>query len=181
MRRVLSIIVLLSILLLSGCRWFQRHESETGFLDSTYLAECRLSGIPIPVTEDLRHDENTVYCNLTDAERESYISELATYLLEKDDIYYKGYYFELGNPGGIFYLPEYRFAPLTEDVDCSNGWFAFSLTEQLNGDDEYNDSYWNGISVKIEPKEGEIGSFRYNTVIVIDNDPNGIVYQSEIS
>ena len=176
MKKYLAILILIPIFLLVGCDLLTEDEVESGFFDNDYLAECKLLGLPVPDTEDIKHDDNTVYCNLTSDKFESYVSEVVSFLISKDDIYFKGYHYETGNPGGIFFLPEYRFAPLTIDANYST-WFAFSLTEQLNDDDEFNYSYWNGITVKIEQKEGKIGSYSYNTVIVIDDDPNFIVYQ----
>ena len=175
MKKYLAILILIPVFLLFGCDLLTENEVEAGFFDNDYLAECKLSGMPVPDTDDIKHDDNTVYCNLTSDKFESYVSEVVSFLVYKDDIYFKGYHYETGNPGGIFFLPEYRFAPLTIDANHST-WFAFSLTEHLNDGDEFNYSYWNGVTVKIEQKEGKIGSYSYNTVIVIDNDPNFIVY-----
>lgn len=175
MKKLLAIFVLLSLLLLSGCEWFSEEEPEIGFFDEALLTECKLTEIPMPNAEDVRHNGGTVYCNMTDEERVKYADDIAAFLLAKEDIYYKGYHAETGCPGGIFFLIEYRFAPLTAESD-HGGWFAFSLTEKLNEGDEYNYSYWNGVTVSVGMKEGQIGSYSYNTVIKIDNDPHFITY-----
>ena len=176
MKKLLAVLTVASVLLLSSCGLFNSKEAEVGFLDDEYLAECKLIGMPVPDTKDMRRNENAVYCNMTDEERVKYVSEIAAYLIAKEDIYYKGYHYETGTAGGIFYIPEYRFAPLTADADYG-GWFAFSLTENLNDGDDYNYHYWNGVTVRVSFKEGKLGSYSYNTVIKINSDPNGIVYQ----
>ena len=175
MKKLLAFLILSSVLLLTGCGVFSQGEAELGFFDEGLLAEVKLTGMPAPTDEDIRHDEDTVYCNMTEEKRIEFANELASYLMTKDDIYYKGYHYETGCVGGIFFLPEYRFAPLTPDAN-HGGWFAFSLTEALNEGDEYNYSYWNGVTVSVSMKEGKIGSYSYNTVIKINKDPNGIAF-----
>ena len=176
MKKLLILLTLTLAILLSGCKLFNSKEPDTGFFNESLLTECKLTEMPKPDSADIRHDENTVYCNLTSEEYENYIEKVAKFIIAKDDIYFKGYHYETGNPGGILFLPEYRFAPLAADGNYSS-WFAFSLTEKLNEGDEYNYSYWNGVTIKVERKNGEIGSYKYNTVIVIDTDPDCIVYQ----
>ena len=176
MKKILILLTLIIAILLSGCKFFSLKEANTGFFEESLLDECKLTEMPKPDSKDIRHDENTIYCNLTNVEYENYIEKVAAFIIAKDDIYFKGYHYETGNPGGIFFLPEYRFAPLVTDGNYSN-WFAFSLTEKLNEGDEYNYSYWNGVTIKVERKSGEIGSYKYNTIIIIDTDPDCIVYQ----
>ena len=175
MKKLLAFLILSSVLLLAGCGVFSQKEAELGFFDEGLLAEVKLTDMPVPDDDDIRHDEDTVYCNMTEEKRIEFANKLASYLIAKDDIYYKGYHYETGCVGGIFFLPEYRFAPLTADADYG-GWFAFSLTESLNNGDEYNYSYWNGVTVSVSMKEGKIGSYSYNTVIKINKDPNGIAF-----
>ena len=177
MKKILAISIIASTLLFSSCALFNSKEAEIGFFDPLYLTECKLWEIPTPNSEDMRRSENIVYCNMTETERKKYIDSVVAYLIEKDDIYYKGYHYETGNPGGIFFLPEYRFAPLAPESNYSE-WFAFSLNENLNTGDEYNHWYSNGITIKISKEEGKIGSYNYNTVIVINNDPNFISFYS---
>ena len=175
MKKLLAFLIISSVLLLAGCGTFSQKEAELGFFDEGLLAEVKLTDMPVPDDDDIRHDEDTVYCNMTEEKRIEFANKLASYLIAKDDIYYKGYHYETGCVGGIFFLPEYRFAPLTADADYG-GWFAFSLTESLNNGDEYNYSYWNGVTVSVSMKEGRIGSYSYNTVIKINKDPNGIAF-----
>ena len=175
MKKLLAFLILSSVLLLAGCGTFNQKEAELGFFDEGLLAEVKLTDMPVPDDDDIRHDEDTVYCNMTEEKRIEFANKLASYLIAKDDIYYKGYHYETGCVGGIFFLPEYRFAPLTADADYG-GLFAFSLTESLNNGDEYNYSYWNGVTVSVSMKEGKIGSYSYNTVIKINKDPNRIAF-----
>ena len=180
MKRLSMLFILLFALLLSGCGWLLEKEPAIGFFDEDLLAACKLAQMPLPAAgeEEIRHNGNKVYLNLSDEERIAYANEVKEYLLEKEDIYYKGYHYDTGCPGGIFYLPEYRFKPLTENVEDAGGWFAFSLTSYLNEGDSYNCSYWNGVSVCIYYEEGERGTFDYNTVIEIDEKAAFCVYSS---
>ncbi|MBR5817073.1 MAG: hypothetical protein IKY62_00350, partial [Clostridia bacterium] len=172
-------LLILCILCLSGCNLFSDDgvKTESGFFSVAYLTECKLSDMPIPSSDVMGFSNAKVYCNLSAEEYESYTQRFVAYLLAKEDIYYKGYHYETGNPGGIFFLPEYRFAPLTPESPINDYWFAFSLTESLN--ETTNDSYWNGITVRIERKDGKTASFAYNTIIEIDNDPSLIVYHDK--
>ena len=173
MKKIITFVLGLAILFsLVACGEI---EAESGFFSDSVLVECKLSGMPVPSVDEMWLDGNTVYCYMTTEERVRYAGELAAFLIAKDDIYYKGYYYETGNPGGIFFIPEYRFAPLTPDADFG-GWFAFSLTETLNDGDEFNYSYWNGVSLSVYMEDGTIGSFSYNTAIEIKKDPSGFVY-----
>ena len=161
-----SLCVLLA-LTLTACGLFPEAEPSVGFIDVSVLDAFRLSDIPVPEGE-LRCSGNKVYCNMSETDLEDYCAEVMAYLLAKEDIYHKGYHYETGFAGGIFYIPEYRFAPLKESTDPTVGWFIFSLTEELNGGDEYNYSYWDGVFVRIQRQSGIRSSFEYDTVIEID-------------
>ena len=154
------------ILSITACEVFTEREAEVGFIDEALLSDFRVADFPIP-TGDVRHIDDKAYVNMTDVEYGNYADEVMAYLLSKDDIYHKGYHYETGFAGGIFFIPEYRFSQLREDTDSSVGWFIFSLTEALNEGDEYNRSYWNGVFVKVYRDSGSFGSFEYNTVIEI--------------
>ena len=174
MKRVIPLL-LVCLLCLSGCG---KDVSVEGFYPDAYLSECGLDGMPSP-SENIRYWDEKAYCSLSEAERDTYADALIAYLCEKDDIYYKGYYEETGNTAGILYAPEYRFAPLTAESAPSILWFAFSLTEELNGGDEYRLHYENGISIRIRREEGSFKKFNYNTVIEIENDPLFLYYNGE--
>ena len=154
------------ILSITACGVFTEREAEVGFIDEALLSDFRVADFPVP-TGDVRHIDDKAYVNMTDVEYGNYADEVMAYLLSKDDIYHKGYHYETGFAGGIFFIPEYRFSQLREDTDSSVGWFIFSLTEALNEGDEYNHSYWNGVFVKVYRDSGSFGSFEYNTVIEI--------------
>lgn len=179
MKKGIAILAALSLLFLSGCRWFrkQSHPSYTAFFDDTFLAECKLDDLPTPPTDEMRCYGDTLYFNLSDEAFETYADSVIAYLLEKEDIYYQGYFYDIGCPGGIFYLIEDRYKPLTADVALDRYRFAFSTTEQLNEGDPYNTHYWNGITIAVNRSEGEIHSFRYNAVVTIDNDPRSMTYE----
>ena len=104
MKKASAVLMALSLLLLSGCRWFrtQSEKPYTAFFDDTFLAECQLDDLPIPPTDDRRCYDHKLYFNLSDAEFESYADTIVTYLLENENIYYQGYHYQTGCPGGIF-------------------------------------------------------------------------------
>lgn len=152
------------------------------FFEDELIAECRLTDMPLPKLEGSALTNNTLYLNMTDEEFVSYSQAVLDYLLDKEDAYFKGYQCEQGFAGGIFYLPEYRYAPLTEKytVDDSNR-FIFSLTETLNEDDEYNYHYWNCVIIDVVRSEGTLDGeeYSYNAAITIKLDPGSRVYYED--
>lgn len=158
-------------------------DAENSFFDSEYLAECLLSDMPVPNIEASFRTDTKLYLNMTDEEFCAYSKAVFDYLLAKEDAYFKGYWVECGPPGGIFFLVEDRYAPLTEnyDLEGDSHEFIFSTTELLNEGDEYNRNYWNEVVIRIVRSSGtlEKENFSYNTVIEIknkDNNARGSVY-----
>ena len=152
------------------------------FFEDELIVECRLTDMPLPKLEGSALTNNTLYLNMTDEEFVSYSQAVLDYLLAKEDAYFKGYQFEQGFAGGIFYIPEYRYAPLTEEYEIKDAnRFAFSLTELLNEGDEYNRSYWDSIIIDIVRSEGELdnGKFTYNAAITIKHNSGVRVYYEE--
>lgn len=167
MRKILGILLCVIILAcITSCGFTTEKEPEDGFIDEAVLDVFNLSDMPVPSGE-VRHVDNKAYLSLKDKYYRTYCRNIKDYLLEKEDVYHKGYHYETGCVGGIFFIPEYRFAALEEDTDSSVGWFIFSLSEELNGGDENNKRYDNGVFIKIQQKSGKLGSFEYNTVIEI--------------
>jgi len=82
MKKLLAVLVALSVLALSGCRWLVGpvSEPEPGFFDEDYLAACSLTGMPIPNAEDIRHNEDKVYLTMTEEARVLYAEEVAAFL-----------------------------------------------------------------------------------------------------
>lgn len=152
------------------------------FFDDEIIVECRLTDMPMPKLEGSALTNNTLYLNMTDEEFTTYSQAMLDYLLAKEDAYFKGYQFEQGCAGGIFYIPEYRYAPLTEEyeIDDANR-FIFSLTEFLNEGDEYNRSYWNGVIIDIVRSEGTLdnGKYAYNASITVKLNSGVRVYYED--
>ena len=152
------------------------------FFDDEIIVECRLTDMPMPKLEGSALTNNTLYLNMTDEEFTTYSQAMLDYLLAKEDAYFKGYQFEQGFAGGIFYIPEYRYAPLTEEykIDDANR-FIFSLTEFLNEGDEYNRSYWNGVIIDIVRSEGTLdnGKYAYNASITVKLNSGVRVYYED--
>ena len=152
------------------------------FFDEDLLIECRLADMPRPNLEGSALTNNTLYLNMTDEEFVSYSQAVLDYLLAKGDAYFKGYQFEQGFAGGIFYIPEYRYAPLTEEYEIKDAnRFAFSLTELLNEGDEYNYHYWNDVIIDVVRSEGTLDGeeYSYNTAITIKLNAGSRVYYED--
>ena len=152
------------------------------FFDEELLIECRLADMPRLNLEGSALTNNTLYLNMTDEEFVSYSQAVLDYLLAKEDAYFKGYQFEQGFAGGIFYIPEYRYAPLTEEYEIKDAnRFAFSLTELLNEGDEYNYHYWNDVIIDVVRSEGTLDGeeYSYNTAITIKLNAGSRVYYED--
>ena len=152
------------------------------FFEEELLVECRLTDMPQPKLEGSALTNNTLYLNMTDEEFVSYSQAVLDYLLAKEDAYFKGYQFEQGFAGGIFYIPEYRYAPLTEEYEIKDAnRFAFSLTELLNEGDEYNYHYWNDVIIDVVRSEGTLDGeeYSYNTAITIKLNAGSRVYYED--
>lgn len=200
MKKIIAIILLLAICLVSlascdecsavglGIMLWLWAESEQAiqerdvFFEDELLIECKLSDMPRPNLEGSALTNNTLYLNMTDDEFVLYSQAVLDYLLEKEDAYFKGYQYEQGFAGGIFYIPEYRYAPLTQEYEIGDAnRFIFSLTELLNEGDEFNYSYWNDVIIDIVRSEGELdnGSYTYNASITIKSNSGGRVYHED--
>ena len=152
------------------------------FFEEELIVECRLTDMPVPNLEGSALTNNTLYLNMTDEEFVTYSEAVLNYLLAKEDAYFKGYQVEQGFAGGIFYIPEYRYAPLTEKYKVGDAnRFIFSLTELLNEGDEYNNHYWSCAIIDIVRSEGTLddGEYSYNTAITIKLDPGSRVYYED--
>ena len=152
------------------------------FFENELIVECRLTDMPVPDLEGSALTNNTLYLNMTDDEFITYSEAVLNYLLEKEDAYFKGYQYEQGFAGGIFYIPEYRYAPLTEDYEVGEAnRFIFSLTELLNEGDEYNNHYWNDVIIDIVRSEGTLddGEFSYNASLTIKLNAGSRVYNED--
>ena len=152
------------------------------FFEEELLIECRLTDMPQPKLEGSALTNNTLYLNMTNEEFVLYSQAVLDYLLAKEDAYFKGYQFEQGFAGGVFYIPEYRYAPLTEEYEMKDAnRFAFSLTELLNEGDEYNYHYWNGVIIDVVRSEGTLDGeeYSYNTAITIKLNAGSRVYYED--
>ena len=192
MKRIIAIVLMLAFFLISltSCDviagvfliWAGTQEpsmdAENSFFDSGYLATCLLSDMPVPNVENSRRTETKLYLNMTDEEFDAYAKRVFDYLLTKEDAYFKGYEVDSGFAGGIFFVPEDRYAPLLEDYNLEKDAhrFIFSTTELLNEGDEYNRNYWNYVVIRIVRASGtlEKEDFTYNTTIQITNQENNL-------
>lgn len=197
MKKIIILILILTVSLVSltSCTtltgaflvWAGTQEpnmsAQNEFFDSEYLTACLLSDMPVPNIEGSFRTETKLYLNMSEEEFDAYSKQVFDYLLAKEDAYFKGYWVEVGCPGGIFFLSEDRYAPLTEayNLESDSHEFIFSTTEKLNEGDEYNRNYWNKVVIRIVRSSGtlEKEDFNYNVVIQItnkDNSARGSVY-----
>ena len=153
-------------------------DAQNEFFVPEYLAECKLSDMPVPNIDGSFRTESKLYLNMTDEEFDAYAKQVFEYLWAKEDAYFKGYEVDSGLAGGIFFVGEDRYAPLLENYDLDNDAhrFIFSTTELLNEGDEYNIHYWNYVVIRIVRSSGtlEKENFTYNTTIQITNKDNNL-------
>ena len=192
MRKIIAIVIMLTVSLVSltSCDLFagvfliwagtqeKGMEAQNEFFASEYLVECKLSDMPSPNVDGSFRTETKLYLNMTDEEFDAYAKQVFDYLLTKEDAYFKGYEVDSGLAGGIFFVPEDRYAPLTENYNLEKDAhrFIFSTTELLNEGDEYNIHYWNYVVIRIVRALGtlEKENFTYNTTIQITNQENNL-------
>lgn len=193
MKRIIAIVLMLVFFLIpltscdvlagaflvwAGMQQAQETDARNEFFAPEYLAECKLSDMPIPNVDGSYRTESKLYLNMTEEEFDAYSKAVFDYLWAKEDAYYKGYEVDSGLAGGIFFIPEDRYAPLLENYDLDNDAhrFIFSTTELLNEGDEYNNHYWNYVVIRIIRADGtlEKENFTYNTTIQITNQENNL-------
>ena len=153
-------------------------DAQNEFFASEYLAECKLSDMPVPNIDGSFRTGSKLYLNMTEEEFDAYSKAVFDYLGAKEDAYYKGYEVDSGLAGGIFFVGEDRYAPLLENYNLESDAhrFIFSTAELLNEGDEYNNHYWNYVVIRIVRADGtlEKENFTYNTTIQITNKDNNL-------
>ena len=193
MKRIIAIVLMLAFFLISltscdvlaaalliwaGTQQGSDIDAQNEFFVPEYLAECKLSDMPVPNVDGSFRTESKLYLNMTDEEFDAYAKQVFEYLWAKEDAYFKGYEVDSGFAGGIFFLGEDRYAPLLENYNLDNDAhrFIFSTTELLNEGDEYNMHYWNYVVIRIVRSSGtlEKENFTYNTTIQITNKDNNL-------
>ena len=152
--------------------------AQNEFFAAEYLVECKLEDMPVPNVDGSFRTETKLYLNMTDEEFDTYSKLVFDYLWAKENAYFKGYEVDSGLAGGIFFIGEDRYAPLSENYNFEKDAhrFIFSTTEFLNEGDEYNIHYWNYVVIRIVRSTGtlEKENFTYNTTIHITNQDNNL-------
>ena len=193
MKRIIAIVLMLAFFLISltscdvlaaalliwaGTQQGSDIDAQNEFFVPEYLAECKLSDMPVPNIDGSFRTESKLYLNMTDEEFDAYAKQVFEYLWAKEDAYFKGYEVDSGLAGGIFFVGEDRYAPLLENYNLESDAhrFIFSTTELLNEGDEYNNHYWNYVVIRIVRADGtlEKENFTYNTTIQITNKDNNL-------
>lgn len=189
MKKIIALVLILVMCLISlaSCNiWVGMQEpdmvAENSFFAEEYLSECKLSDMPVPDVENSMRTDDTIYLNLTDEEFDNYIRTLYDYLLTKDDVYFKGIWNDISNPGGIFYLVSDSYIPLgpvTENFFFASDSFdfAFSRSEALSKNGYYVDP----VNIMFKKISGtlEKENFTYNVWMKISNAPRSCFYNSE--
>ena len=165
MKKALIVLTLfLCLLVLVSCD--DSYKSGEFFSDE-FLSENGLMGIPVPpkIEDSVIKNENCLYLNLTKAEHEQYVSELISFLRNREDIYYLGY-----SVGGYLLgemIPYDKIAPITDSYNASDGVeeIFFSLNSELGNNNFLKDP----IKILIKRESGKLkyNDFTYNTEICI--------------
>ena len=160
MKKLIAIFLLLSVALpLYGC--VPNYPADT-FYGAELLAEYNLSDLPVPKLENSRLGGESLYCNLTVEEYESYVAGLLAYLRGRADIHHLSY--QCSRYLLAEMVPVDVCAPLPEDYDHTGDQhrFVFTYTEELH-DDRIADPI--RISVTRQTDTLFRTDFTYNTVI----------------
>ena len=176
----LIIIMFLCISSFTSCIFEELFEptviDKHSFYNMDYLADCKLTDIPIPNVENSIQTDEGIYLNLSDEEFYEYSKAMFDYIMAKKDAYYKGYWNDIGFPGGSHFIAT-MYIPLTDNycITSNEHDFVFSTTEQL---DEHG-CYINPVRIIIKRKSGDFNkeNFTYNTYIRIDNKSWGCFYK----
>ena len=172
--RIISLILLLFLCITSftSCFFEELFEptviNKNFFYNEDYLANCKLTDIPIPNIENSMQTDEGLYLNLSNKEFYEYCKAVLDYIIEKKDVYYKGHWNDIGFAGGLHFIST-MYIPLTDNYCITNNEhdFVFSTTEQL---DEHG-CYINPVRIIIKRKSGDLKkeNFIYNTYMRIDN------------
>ena len=137
------------------------------FFSDDMLSRAKLVGIPRPDALDksvLKNGE-ALYLNLTTAEYGQYVTELVSYLLSNEGIYYLGY-----SVGGYLLaeiVPYDKIAPITDSYNAADDVHEifFSLTDELDN----NGFLHEPVKILIKRSSGKLehNDFAYNTEIRI--------------
>lgn len=181
MKRLLSaLIIFLLTFSLFSC--FEGEEKiiyvENVFLSEETLSLYHFEYLPTPSYENSRMDKdnpNILYLNMSDEAFDAYCTDVADYLLSREDIYNVGLQYDVTLFVGPLFIPmSYDvYIPLADNNSSldDNNKFAFALQSELS-------SGWvtNGMKdayeITIQRTIGELGGespYQYNTYIKIDN------------
>ena len=168
MKRLLSAILLLVIILcgFTACNNTTKNE----FFSEETLAQAHLSDIPIPpgIDNSVLQLEKVLYLRITIGEYEKYVSDVLTYLREREDIFYLGYSVGEGLKAEMF--PYNIIAPIKDDYDIKADEHKFIFSPQSSLSENDNRSLINPVKITIKREGGifkKYDNFIYNTAISI--------------
>lgn len=138
-KKVVILLLTVCIVLLTSCfnKTPNYYKYDTFFLEET-LTTYHLDNLPVLNANNsaLNNDENILYLNLTKEEFDDYIVEVLNYIIDKENVYYKGIHYENQIYVGPLWLPlnVKVIIPLLDNTDLSKKGecFVFSLKDELN-------------------------------------------------
>ena len=140
------------------------------FYSENLLSSYSLEGLPVPNIENSRLSGEYLYCNLTDAEYEAYVTEVVAWLRAREDIYHLSCFHSRTLLFGAF--PENTYIPMPEDYDLTgNHDFAFTRTAELNGDKMPDPIH---LTISREGGSLKVAHFSYNTFIKIGKEVGAV-------
>ena len=173
MKKSIVVLLVLFSLCLASCRTSKIKESayDTFFTDER-LSACHVEGLPPPKLEgSVLCNGEVLYLNLTSEEFLAYTEQVASYILERNDIYFKGVFHETNIAVGPLFLPldEQVYVPLE---DCatfspSANRFAFALGDEL-GSGWLTNSMRDAFEVSICFGEGTVEELGFSYTAVLE-------------
>ena len=137
------------------------------FFEQEKLTECYLENLPQPKLDNsvlYNNDGKVLYLNLTEEEFLNYLNDLSIYILEKENVYFKGLKYDVDIAVGPLFIPlnVEVYIPLIDNKVFSREGecFAFSLKEELNNGWIIN-SMSETYKVNLKWFEGEIENINF--------------------
>ncbi len=146
------------------------------FFEEEVLSINNLENLPkINNLDSLMYKEanNTLYLNLTKDEFNNYVNELYNYIINKENIYNVGLFYNNRTYVGPMFLPcnVEVFIPLVDSMEDNllSYKFSFSTVEELNSGWISNQMH-NCFSVMISYEDGYLDDvkYSYNTLLVVE-------------
>lgn len=176
MKRILLVILMfLCVQFVTSCdNKTPSHLEYNSFFATEKLKDYHLENLPQPKLETsvlYNNDVEVLYLNLSEDEFLNYLNEVSNYILEKNNVYYKGLEYETELMVGPLFIPMdvKVFIPLIDNKEFSTTGecFAFSLQEELNNG-WISNSMSEVYKVNIKYQEGILEDIDFNYTCFIE-------------